>query len=189
MISSSKMARGLMVVTVAINALGIGIVLPVMPELLKQVGNADIGRAAAIGGYLSLAFAGMQVLCGPLLGALSDRFGRRPVMVLSLIASALDYAVLATASVLWLFLAARLMSGAASRNLLGGQCRPGRPGSSAGASKPIRFDRRRLRCGLCSRAGRRRHAGSVRAQGSLRRRGRALALPPRRSVRCFCPRR
>ena len=106
--------RALVVAIVAINSLGIGIVLPVMPELLQQVGQVDIAGAAAVGGWLSLGFASMQLLFGPLLGSLSDRFGRRPVLVLSLVVGALDYAMLALSSALWVFFVVRLMSGAAS---------------------------------------------------------------------------
>jgi len=101
----------LIVSIVAINALGIGIILPVMPGLLMEMGLGDIASAAAIGGLLSFAFAAMQILFAPLLGSLSDRFGRKPVLIISLLATGVDYAILASASVLWLFFLARLVSG------------------------------------------------------------------------------
>ena len=110
----ARLPRALVVVIVAINALGIGLILPVMPDLLKQVGEVDIARAAAIGGFLSLAFAAMQVLFGPLLGALSDQFGRRSVLLVSLVSSGIDYAILATSNVLWLFFVVRILSGISS---------------------------------------------------------------------------
>ena len=99
----NKLHKGLIVSTVAINSLGIGLILPVMPDLLQQVGQVDIARAAAIGGFLSLVFAAMQVLFGPLLGAISDQYGRRPVIILSLIANGLDYTILAVSNSLELF--------------------------------------------------------------------------------------
>ncbi len=106
--------KAIVVAIVAINSLGIGLILPVMPNLLQLVGKVDIGQAAAIGGLLSLAFAATQVLFGPLLGALSDRFGRKPVLILSLLMAAVDYAVLAVANALWVFFVIRLFAGAAS---------------------------------------------------------------------------
>jgi len=110
----SRFTTAIVISIVAINALGIGLVLPVMPALLGEVGQVDIGQAAAIGGLMSFAFAGMQVLFGPLLGALSDRFGRRPVLIISLLMSALDYAILSIANALWVFFVIRLFSGIAS---------------------------------------------------------------------------
>ncbi len=104
----------LIVAIVALNSLGIGLVIPVMPELLQQMGQPDLASAAAIGGLLSLAFAGMQALFAPLLGSLSDRFGRRKVLISSLVLTGLDYAILASAPVLWMFFVARLVSGMTS---------------------------------------------------------------------------
>jgi len=111
---SKRLPIFLVVTIVAINSLGIGLIFPVMPELLQQVGEVDISEAAAIGGLLSLSFAAMQVLFGPLLGALSDQYGRRKVLMVSLLANAIDYAILAVASTLWLFFLARILSGLAS---------------------------------------------------------------------------
>ena len=105
------LSEALIVSTVALNALGIGLIIPVMPGLLQQVGDVDIAQAAAIGGYLSLSFAAMQVLFAPLLGGLSDQFGRRAVLALSLLTSAIDYAILATSNQLWVFFVVRIISG------------------------------------------------------------------------------
>jgi DHA1 family tetracycline resistance protein-like MFS transporter len=104
----------IVVVAVALNSLGIGLVLPVMPTLLLDMGVPSVAQAAAIGGLLSLVFASMQFLFGPLLGSLSDRYGRRPVLIASLMALALDYALLAIAGSLWLFFVARAICGVAS---------------------------------------------------------------------------
>lgn len=109
----SGLPKAVVLLIVITNSLGIGLVLPVMPDLLKQVGKVEIAQAAAIGGLLSLAFAATQVLFGPMLGALSDRFGRRPVLIVSLLMSALDYAMLAIANALWMFFVVRLFAGIA----------------------------------------------------------------------------
>ena len=102
------------VMTVAINSLGIGLILPVMPSLLLEMGLPDLSDAAAIGGMLSLVFAAMQFLFAPLLGRLSDRYGRRVVLITSLVAVGIDYLLLAVASSLWLFFVARIVSGVGS---------------------------------------------------------------------------
>ena len=76
------------VLTMVIDAMGIGLIIPVMPDLLEEVGAGDLSRAALWGGVLSTTFAVMQFVFGPLLGGLSDRFGRRPVLLISLAALA-----------------------------------------------------------------------------------------------------
>ena len=104
----------IVILTVAINSLGIGLILPVMPSLLLEMGVPDLSEAAAIGGMLSLVFAAMQFLFAPLLGRLSDRYGRRVVLITSLVAVGIDYLLLAVAGSLWLFFAARIISGIGS---------------------------------------------------------------------------
>jgi DHA1 family tetracycline resistance protein-like MFS transporter len=109
-----RMPYLVVILTVAINALGIGLVIPVMPGLLLEMGVPNLAEAASIGGMLSLVFAAMQFLCAPLLGRLSDRYGRRAVLMISLLAISIDYAILALAGSLWLFFLARMISGMAS---------------------------------------------------------------------------
>ena len=99
------------VLTMVIDAMGIGLIIPVMPDLLEEVGAGDLSRAALWGGVLSTTFAVMQFVFGPLLGGLSDRFGRRPVLLISLAALALDYLVMAVAGSIWLLLAGRIFGG------------------------------------------------------------------------------
>ena len=72
------------ILTVMIDAMGIGLIIPVMPDLIAQVHSADLSRAALWGGVLATTFAVMQFLFSPLVGSLSDRFGRRPVLLTSL---------------------------------------------------------------------------------------------------------
>lgn len=98
-------------ITLLLDAMGIGLILPVMPDLLRQVTGEDLSRAALWGGVLTTVFAVMQFLCGPALGGLSDRFGRRPVLLVSLAIMAADYVVMALAGSIGLLLAARVVGG------------------------------------------------------------------------------
>lgn len=98
--------------TMLLNAIGFGIIIPVVPALVMELGHSDIGSAAAIGGWLAFTFAITQFFSSPIVGNLSDRFGRRPVLLGSLAGYAVDFLVLALApSLLWIFIA-RALSGA-----------------------------------------------------------------------------
>jgi MFS transporter, DHA1 family, tetracycline resistance protein len=97
---------------VFIDTAGVGLIIPVMPSLITQLGDVSIDRAAEIGGWLLFAFAVMQFLFAPIIGGLSDRFGRRPVLLFTLAALGLDYLLMAWApSLAWLFVG-RMISGA-----------------------------------------------------------------------------
>lgn len=112
--SRNKHALAFIVVVVLLDAIGFGIILPVTPKLIIDLTGEDLSNASAIGGYLMFAYALMQFFAAPVLGNLGDRFGRRPIILYSLIVLALGYAMMATApSLAWLF-AARLIAGAAS---------------------------------------------------------------------------
>lgn len=100
--------------TVMIDAMGIGLIMPVMPDLLQEVQGAGLANAAIWGGVLTTAFAVMQFLFGPLIGNLSDRYGRRPVLLVSMSVMALGYLVMALAGSIWLLLGARILCGIAS---------------------------------------------------------------------------
>ncbi|WP_299375877.1 TCR/Tet family MFS transporter [uncultured Tateyamaria sp.] len=97
--------------TVMIDAMGIGLIVPVMPDLIQEVQGTGLGTAALWGGVLATTFAAMQFLFGPLLGALSDRFGRRPVLLSSLVVLCADYLVMAVAGSMWLLVAGRVVGG------------------------------------------------------------------------------
>ncbi len=97
--------------TVMIDAMGIGLVLPIMPQLIVEVQGGSLASAAVWGGILSTAFAAMQFLFGPVLGNLSDAYGRRIVLLVSLFVMALDYVVMALAGSIWLLLAGRIVGG------------------------------------------------------------------------------
>ncbi|MBI1415901.1 MAG: MFS transporter [Limimaricola sp.] len=102
------------IITIAIDAIGIGLILPVMPDLIRDVHGGDLGNAAVWGGILATAFAVMQFLCGPTLGSLSDAFGRRPVLLISLAVMAVDYLIMAVAPTIWLLLVGRIIGGITS---------------------------------------------------------------------------
>lgn len=108
------LAFGIVLATVALDAIGIGLIFPVMPSLMEEVTGSSLSGAALWGGLLTTSFAVMQFLCGPLVGNLSDRYGRRPVLLTSLTVMALDYVVLALAGSVWLLLAGRIVSGITS---------------------------------------------------------------------------
>lgn len=104
-------------VTVLIDVLGFGLIIPIVPELVTSFEGGGTSRAAYDLGALLVLFAVMQFLCAPVLGALSDRFGRRPVILLSVLGTAVDYLLLAGApNLTWLFIG-RLIGGVTSANI------------------------------------------------------------------------
>jgi MFS transporter, DHA1 family, tetracycline resistance protein len=103
-------------ITLVIDALGFGIVVPIVPSLVLQLSGLSVSGASIWVGSLLASFALMQFACAPVLGALSDRFGRRPVLLLSLSGICANYLMLAWApSLAWLFLG-RLIAGATAAN-------------------------------------------------------------------------
>ncbi|MCU0900549.1 MAG: TCR/Tet family MFS transporter [Cypionkella sp.] len=111
MTQSPKLALTFILATVTLDAIGIGLIFPVMPDLIREVTGEDLAHAALWGGVLATSFAVMQFLFGPILGSLSDRFGRRPILLLSLLVMGIDYLVMAVAPSIWLLLIARLVAG------------------------------------------------------------------------------
>ena len=111
------MTRGFAVIlfTVALDAVGVGLAMPVLPGLLRALGHGH--EVAKHYGLLLSAYALMQFLCSPMLGALSDRFGRRLVLLMSLAGGAVDYMVMAAAPVLWLLYATRIVAGITGANM------------------------------------------------------------------------
>ncbi len=108
---STKLSFTFILVTLALDAIGIGLILPVMPDLIRAVKGGALGQAAIWGGILATSFAVMQFIFGPIVGNLSDRYGRRPVLLISLLVMALDYVVMAIAGSIWLLLAGRIVGG------------------------------------------------------------------------------
>jgi MFS transporter, DHA1 family, tetracycline resistance protein len=99
-------------VTIFIDAIGFGLIMPVLPQLLMRVGKIDLSDAIAIGAWMGLAMALASFISAPILGNLSDRFGRRPILLISLAGLALDYLLLAAANTLPLVFIGRVLSGA-----------------------------------------------------------------------------
>jgi DHA1 family tetracycline resistance protein-like MFS transporter len=111
------MTRSLFVIicVVALNAIGVGLIFPILPDLLRSLtGSAEISTTY---GLILAAYAAMQFLLSPILGLLSDRYGRRPVLLVSLAGSAIDYLVMAFAPNLWVLVIGRLIAGATSANM------------------------------------------------------------------------
>ena len=102
---------GFILLTLVIDAMGIGLIVPVLPDLIRDVSGGTLADAALWGGVLSTTFAVMQFLFGPLTGNLSDRIGRRPVLLVSMGAMAVDYLVMALAGSIWWLLAGRVVGG------------------------------------------------------------------------------
>ena len=107
----SRLPLIFIVITLALDAMGIGLILPVMPDLIAQINGGSVGQAAVWGDLLATSFAVMQFLFGPVVGALSDRFGRRPVLMTSLFVMSLDYLVMASAGSIWLLFVTRIIGG------------------------------------------------------------------------------
>src|ERR1700756_2621403 len=100
-------------VTVLVDSIGFGIILPVLPRLIMQLTGVGIDRAAGYGGGLAFVYALLQFFCAPVLGNLSDRFGRRPVLLFALFALGVDYLIMGFAPAIgWLF-AGRAIAGIA----------------------------------------------------------------------------
>ncbi|MED5614170.1 TCR/Tet family MFS transporter [Janthinobacterium sp. P210005] len=101
--------------TVVLDAVGIGLVFPILPALLRDVTHAD--NVAPYIGIMTALYALMQFIFAPVLGALSDRLGRRPVLLLSLVGAAVNYLFLAFAPSLWMLLLGRAIAGLTSANV------------------------------------------------------------------------
>ncbi|MEM7422927.1 MAG: TCR/Tet family MFS transporter [Pseudomonadota bacterium] len=110
---ASRNAALFVFVTVALDAMGIGIIVPVMPDLLQELSGLSIGEAAIWGGYLAFSYALMQFVFSPTIGNLSDRYGRRPILLISLATLSVDYIVMALAPTLWLLFVGRIIAGIA----------------------------------------------------------------------------
>ncbi|MCY3821331.1 MAG: TCR/Tet family MFS transporter [Gammaproteobacteria bacterium] len=108
---SVRWAVGFIFVTVLLNSIGFGIILPVLPELIVDITGDPVHEAARYGGWLAFAYASMQFIFSPMAGNLSDRFGRCPVLLVSLFVFGIDYLIMGLAPTLaWLFVG-RLIAG------------------------------------------------------------------------------
>ena len=104
-------AIGFIFITMLIDITGWGIIIPVIPKLIEELIHGDISEAAKYGGLLGFAYAFTQFIFAPLIGNLSDQYGRRPIILISLFAFALDYVLLSFApTITWLFIG-RIIAG------------------------------------------------------------------------------
>ena len=104
-------AIGFIFITLLIDITGWGIIIPVVPKLIEELIHADVSEAAKYGGWLSFAYAFIQFVFSPLVGNLSDKYGRRPIILLSLFGFSIDYIFLALSpTILWLFVG-RIIAG------------------------------------------------------------------------------
>ena len=106
-----KNALTFIFITLLIDVIGLGIIIPVLPKFIGSLIHSDLSLASTYSGWLTFAYAGMQFLFAPIVGALSDRFGRRPVLLCSLFGFGIDYIFMGFAPTIgWLFVG-RLISG------------------------------------------------------------------------------
>jgi len=111
MAKKGNAAIGFIFITLLIDVIGFGIIIPVMPKLISDLKHVDVSTAAKYGSYLTSAYAITQFLFAPVLGNLSDKYGRRPVLLFSLFGFGIDYLFMALApSYAWLF-AGRIIAG------------------------------------------------------------------------------
>ncbi len=112
-----KPAIAFVLTTLGMDALGVGVISPIVPALVEKLAHLPANKAAPWVGALIAAYAMVQFLAAPLLGALSDRFGRRPVILASVTGLGADYLLLAYAPTLWWLFLGRLIAGATSANV------------------------------------------------------------------------
>lgn len=98
-------------ITIFVDVLGLGIIIPVLPKLLQTLGHINVNRASEYIGWLTFVYASMQLIFASIMGNLSDRYGRRPILLISLFGFGIDYAVMAFApTIAWLFVG-RIIAG------------------------------------------------------------------------------
>ncbi|MBU6298732.1 MAG: TCR/Tet family MFS transporter [Alphaproteobacteria bacterium] len=110
---TSRHALVFIFITILVDMTGLGLIIPVLPKLIAELTGLGLSGAARYGGLVIFVYAGMQFFFSPVIGSLSDRFGRRPVLILALVAIGIDYTITALApTITWLFFA-RALSGMA----------------------------------------------------------------------------
>src|SRR5260221_373102 len=115
--SAGSAAFIFILIMVAFDMLAFGIIAPVLPDLIRQFEGGDFVRASSIGGWFGLAWATMQFIFSPILGAWSDRFGRRAVMLISFFGLGIDYVIMALAPSLGWLLLGRIIAGITTSNI------------------------------------------------------------------------
>ena len=154
-------------VTLGLDALGVGIIAPIVPQLVQQLGHLSPDRAAPWVGTLLAVYAAVQFFAAPILGGLSDRFGRRPIILASVFGLGCDYVLLAFAPNLWWLFAGAVGGGCdvsqrGSRDCLHRRCFTGRRPTS-----PVWACRRDVRGWVCHWPGARRPCWVIRPPSPL----------------------
>jgi DHA1 family tetracycline resistance protein-like MFS transporter len=111
MLNSRKASLGFIFATILIDCTGFGIIIPIIPKLIEELSGGNIAHASIVGGWLLFLYAIMQFVFSPILGGLSDRYGRRPVLLISLLGLGLDYFLLAAAPNIGWLVVGRLIAG------------------------------------------------------------------------------
>ena len=106
-----KAAMSFIFITLLIGVTGLGLIIPVLPKLIEQLTGGTISQASQWGGWLTFAYAIMQFVCAPIIGNLSDKYGRRPVLLFSLMGFGIDYLFLAFAPTIWWLFLGRIIAG------------------------------------------------------------------------------
>lgn len=160
-------AIGFIFITLMLDVTGFGIIIPVLPKLIQQLSGEDISHAARIGGWLTMAYASAQFLFSPILGGLSDKYGRRPVLLFSLFGFALDYLFLSFApTLLWLFVG-RIIAGITGASITTATAYIADISTDKKPGSKFWDDRRCFWPGLYSRSGNWRIVGNVGTAGAF----------------------
>jgi MFS transporter, DHA1 family, tetracycline resistance protein len=109
---TKKRASRFILLTVFIYSMGFGIIMPVLPDLIRELEGVSLAEAARYGAWIGAMYAAFQFLCGPLAGNLGDRFGRRPIFLISLFGFGIDFLLMGLApNILWLFVGRAIAGG------------------------------------------------------------------------------
>jgi DHA1 family tetracycline resistance protein-like MFS transporter len=111
MAGSRKAAISFIFITLLLDVIGIGLIIPVFPQLIEELIHGNISEASQWSGLLTFAYAITQFICAPIIGNLSDQYGRRPVLLLSLLGFGIDYIFLSLAPTIWWLFAGRVIAG------------------------------------------------------------------------------
>jgi DHA1 family tetracycline resistance protein-like MFS transporter len=106
-----KAAVSFIFITLLLDVIGLGLIIPVFPQLIEELIQGNISEASQWAGLLTFAYAIMQFVCAPVIGNLSDKYGRRPVLLLSLLGFGIDYIFLSMAPTIWWLFVGRLIAG------------------------------------------------------------------------------
>lgn len=117
MLHSRKAAMGFIFITLLIDVTGLGIIIPVFPELIGQLTGGNISQVSQWGGVLTVIYAVIQFFCAPIIGSLSDKYGRRPVLLISLLGFGIDYLFMAFAPTIWWLFLSRVIAGVTGASL------------------------------------------------------------------------